>query len=345
MIENVKPVKIFAGPCQTSSIEQVKFQIELATMRATNPNGTSVKVISGERFCTDKSRTKREKIGAGIDHTEIMDFRLQLMDAIMHSTKMPEIPVTQGVKWAEQIQSAVPDMVLGMETMDWIHGIIFSGHIQPGLGLLWLPSVMQLGTPASMIAKVAAENDWAFGMKNGKWTEKKLPRHNDDVKVTNIEATAIGILGSYALEVFDSSKRLKDIIYFERGKVTPEKGKYRNFPDDQGTRIIKKELTKILLEIPEEVRPKLIIAKDQSHINGPDKREDIVDEVVEAATETKDLNGDYLYDMVILESTFPGDEPLSDAGQHITGEELQEVVNRIAKKRPIFDRKDNLKIL
>lgn len=256
---------------------------------------------------------------------------------------MPEIPISEGARWAEEIQSKVPDMILAMETMDWVHSALFVGHIQPGLGFTWLPSVMQLGPPASMIAKIAGDNQWAFGAKNAKWSEKNLPRPITDIKPSSLEKTAVGILGSYALLVAGMENPPPEVVHVERGVITPNMDDHRNMPDDQSARIVKMVMQDILKDIPEDKRPKLTIAKDTSHSDGPKRRDMIVDDSVIAATETLDLNGEPLYDMLIIESTEKGDKPLSDADQHITGEEVQEMVDRISKKRVIFDRRDNLR--
>jgi len=345
MTENMikKPVRIITGPCQTSSRQHVDYGLDLASLKVTNPDGRVVNAISGLRHCEMKSRTKLNpsREGMGLDYHDWEMYSIALMNAALKGDKLPQPPVTQGAKWAEEIQGKVPDMMLAMETMDWVHASLFAGHIQPGLGLLWLPSVMQLGEPASMIAKVASDNRWGFGAKNGKWSERKLPYDTDNMTATNLEDTAVGLLGSFALGVAGIKTVLPEVVFIERGMAVPEKGDWRNLPDHQSARIVKSLLQKEV-DTYEGKKPRVTIAYDPSHANGPGRREKIVDDAVYAATEITDSSGDLLYDMILVESAPPDHLPPSDTKQQISGEEISEMVSRIAKKRPIFDRRDNL---
>lgn len=324
------PMRIVHGPCQTSTRREVDYLKDSATATVTNQNGISVPVAYGLRFCVEKSRTNLspDRSGMGVVYEQWERYSKQLIHATLHGGVMPPIPVTEAALWAEEIQ-AQSGITLAMEIMDWVHASLFVGHIQPGLGMLWTPSVMNLGEPAQMEAEVAGENNWIFGIKNGKWYPRTLPNKDGEVKVTSLEKTQAG-MGTYAVGV---THLPKELVLIQRGMDVPEKGLHRNLHDHQSARLAK-QLLEDLLE-KQGIHVPVACAFDPSHVKGGELIHEIVPSAIEAST-LLDLKGKPLYNMLLIESMEKGGEiPKSDADQHITGDDVQLLATAIAQLRPI----------
>lgn len=338
-------LRIMTGLCQTHDRSQFNYLHDLAKLRVTQL-GKLVPAIHGIRFCTIKSRTNLHptREGMGIDYKTWEQNHQQIRSAINGKELMKPIRKTVAREWVEQI--AVTGMHIGFECIDEVHAMMFSGIIPAYMGLCWTPSVSNLGETAQQIAETVAENRWAMGIKNPKFPPVYDPEHPENP--SDLEKTWTGIV-SYALGV-GGIANMSEIILIQRGVVDrdpklPGENPWRNFPIHKSTIMAKQMVEQMLATIPEEKRPKLIFAYDPSHSNGEKRRDQIVQDSIHVASlRNQDVLDHYnrlnpeghVYDMLLIESNDPkAAKPLSDAGQHITGEEVQNIVDAVAKIRPI----------
>ena len=329
------PIKIITGPCQTSDRWGVDYLKSLATMQVTNPNGVQIQAIAGGRLCTIKSRTElnptdRERSGMGIDFSVWEEFSKQVIQAIKNSEKPPPLPITRGGQWAEEIQNNTGGMPLAFEAMDWMHAMLMMGHMLPGTGTAWSPSVLTLGHSIQTLSEVVGDRGGTLGIKGPKFYPAALPRCIEDGP-TLMEATWVG-LGMYAL---GATQIPKEILLIERGRDVPNKGNWRNIPDHNSARLAKQMLQRKVNDAGLSSQTQISMAYDPSHTNGPKRVEFIVEDSINAAGQM-DLNGEPLYEVILVESKEKkAPAPLSDAGQHISGEQIQDIIDGIARFRPI----------
>ncbi len=343
-----EPLRIMTGLCQIRDDDASQFDYtrDLASIKITQM-GILAPAIHGVRFCTIKSRTNlhRTREGMGIDYPTWEENHDQIRKAIREQKEMKPIQKTVAREWVEEI--AATGMHIGFECVDAVHAMMFSGIIPAFLGLCWTPSVSNLGETAQQIAEIAASNDWAMGIKNPKFPPVYDPKHPENP--SDLEKTWAG-LASYVFGV-QGIGRIPEIVLIQRGVVDrdpklPGEHPWRNFPVHRSTIITKKLVQDMLDTIPQEHRPKLVVAYDPSHTNGAERREQIVADATHAAClRNEDVTNDsanpngFVYNMLLIESNKKdAAKPLSDAGQHITGEELQTVVSEVAKTRLIQGR-------
>lgn len=331
------PIRVITGPCQTSNRQEVEYIKSLSNMIVVNPGGETVQAIAGGRLCTVKSRTDLkpldlERKGMGIDFAVWEEFSKKVMHAIKNRLALPEIPTSQGGQWAEEIQEDTDGIPLAFEAMDWMHAMLMMEHIIPGTGIGWSPSVLTLGESVEMLSETVGDYGGILGIKNPKFYPKILPRNLEDGPTT-MENTWTG-LAMYAL---GATQLPKEIMLIERGMDVPEKDNesWRNLPDHNSARLAKKLLQEKIANAGYTDKVKISVAYDPSHTNGPGRVGMIVNDTIQAA-QLLDLNENPLYDVMLIESTDKNaPKPLSDAGQHIVREQVQEIVDGIAKFRPI----------
>lgn len=330
------------GLCQTSNRGHVDFTKDIARIKVTNPNGQQVDGLTMARDCTIKSRSMYQKDhkGSGVDYGTWEEWSRAVRAAIREGKPMPRVPVSQGALWAEEIQGET-GVGIALETMDWLHAMLFAGHIQPGMGLLWTPSVMQLGEVAQGVAEVAGDAGLHFGAKSPKWDPRHLPLAENIVTPSSNETTQLGLASYGLLGAVNPSRAIYPI---ERGSDTTDNKTedgtpdWRNRPDHQRARITKKIIREFLAK--NGLDTKVVMTYDASHTNGPDRVHMIADDV-EGAVQEKDLDGNDLYEAVMVEVAPEGNLALSDTKQAVVGgERVQDIVDRISRHRPIFDRRN-----
>lgn len=334
------------GPCQIHDRSQFDYLRDLASIKITQM-GILAPAIHGIRFCTMKSRTNLHptREGMGIDYSTWEENHDQIRKAIKEQGTMKPIQKTVVREWVEEI--AATGMHIGFECIDEVHAMMFSDIIPAFLGLCWTPSVSNLGETAQQIAETATLNRWTMGIKNPKFPPVYDPEHPENP--SDLEKTWAG-LASYVLGV-QSISHIPEIVLIQRGVIDrdpklPGENSWRNFPIHQNTIVVKEMVGRMLAKIPEEKRPKLVVAYDPSHTNGEKRRDQIVADATRVASlRNKDVSSHslnpegHVYDMLLIESNDPkASRPLSDAGQHITGEEVQTIMSNIAKTRPIQSR-------
>jgi len=330
------PIGIITGPCQTSDRHGVDYLKSLSTMRVTNPGGIQVCAIAGERLCTIKSRTDLNpadaaRSGMGVDFPIWEAFSKQVINMIRNNGALLQKPVMQGALWAKEIQDSTGGMPIAFEAMDWMHAMLMMDHILPGTAIPWSPSVKTSGHEMETLSEVVGEHGSVLGIKGPKFYPELLPRRIEDGP-TSMENTWTG-LGMYAL---GATCIPKTIMLIERGRDVPNKGDWRNMPDHNSARMAKQMLQKKIEDAGLAGEVLVTMAYDPSHTNGPKRVSCIVEDAIDAARQMDITGKEPLYNMLLIESKDKAaPPPLSDAGQHITGEQVQDIADGIAQFRPI----------
>ena len=181
--------------------------------------------------------------------------------------------------------------------------------------LCWNPSVDQLGWHVRQIAGFAEEYGWCVGLKNGKWLgeDYEVAEHINFEGETSIEKVWNGLV-SYA-------KTAPKTYLIQRGCDLPNKGEYRNLPI---------HLTAMRTKLK---NPGIELLYDPSHALGPKMRDKIIDKTVEAMKMRVD-DENYLYDGVLIEVG----TAKCDTHQHISVEELKELVQKLSEFRTFAPR-------
>jgi len=302
-------LEIIAGPCSITVENTEQIIREIAPI--TTPDGK--KAIYGTRVVGLKSRTALSQTddGMGIDWP--------VMKQAINATEEEKTKLTlPSVQLAEKIAN---------ETNLLISSEIMMPHLQlPFLEntpilrnrvMIWNPAVEQLGWHLYQMNAFAKRNNWDIGIKHGKFLGEdplEVANHPDYKGETTLEKVIIGLTSF----VHDAPR---DIIIIHRGVDVPGKGDYRNA---------------IAHEIMKRVKSKIPHAKmffDSTHSIGPKMRHRIVDETLEAMQ--LKVGQDFLYDGLLMEA---GDSP-TDTDEHITIQELQQLVNDLSTFRKLREPK------
>ena len=180
--------------------------------------------------------------------------------------------------------------------------------------LVWNSAVDQLGWHIRQMAGFAQEHGWMVGLKNGKWLgeEYKKAERADFAGKTSIETVWDGLV--------DYASMAPETILIQRGCDLPAKGEYRNLP-----------IHYTALRTKRRHQDKNVsLFFDPSHSLGPKMRDQIVKKTVEAMRMKLD-DEHYLYDGILIEVG----TAKCDTHQHITLEELQQLVDEIADFRTL----------
>ncbi len=314
-------VTIIAGPCSVDE-NNVKEIREISKIEVTNMSGTKQKAVAGTRIVGLKSRTELEGSGdgMGIDY----DAYKKNLDIIMQGGGIKDLEVLPSAYIAEEIVNET-GMMIATELMNPIIQLpSFEGRIGPGKFMPWNPSVNQLGWHVEQTALFTKRNGWHIGLKNGKWIGDHLHTadHEDYQGKTTMEKTWSGLvkyIGDHE----------GDIVLIHRGVDVPGKGDFRSAV-----------VHNIARRVKEATGAKLFF--DPSHSYGPKLRSHIVGAVAEAMR-MKTGSGSYLYDGALIETG----TSTTDTEQHITVQELRELVSVIATFRdlvaPVIDSKKTKK--
>ena len=190
--------------------------------------------------------------------------------------------------------------------------------------LVWNSAVDQLGWHIRQMAGFADEYGWTVGLKNGKWLGEDYENAESVAYEgkTSIEGVWDGLVNYASLA--------PETILIQRGCDLPRKGHFRNLPIHQ---------TALRTKLRHQNKPQNALDKDNkgiqlffdpSHALGPKLRDQIIDITVEAMKMKIDEHT-YLYDGMLIEVG----TAKCDTHQHITVDELKEMVNRLAEFRTL----------
>lgn len=303
-------LSIIAGPCSVDSknIEEI---YQVAEMTVTNRKGKKQRALAGTRVVGIKSRTELDPSGNGMG----MDYDIfkKNLDLLINGGCTKNLEVPPSVTIAEEIHKKT-NLLIATEIMaPLIQLPQYEGRIPKGKLMPWNPAVEQLGWPMQQMAELARKNSWHVGIKNGKWVGEHIHTSNsEDYKgQTTMEKTWVG-LTKYVGDLNGG-----DTILIHRGVDVPDKGHYRNAP----VHTIAKRA---------KLSSGCKLYFDPSHAFGPKMREHIVYAVVDAM-KLKVSNNEYLYDGILIETGTSS----TDTEQHITLEELQILVDKVATIRDL----------
>jgi hypothetical protein len=188
--------------------------------------------------------------------------------------------------------------------------------------LVWNSAVDQLGWHVRQMAGFAEEHGWMVGLKNGKWLgeEYEISESEEFQGKTSIETVWDGLVNYATLA--------PEIVLIQRGCDLPAKGEYRNLPIHFAAKRTKlRHLDK----------SKVQLYFDPSHSLGPKMRDQIVDKTIEAM-QMKLTEDQYLYDGILIEVG----TAKCDTHQHISVNELAELVDRLSEFRALAGRREKV---
>jgi 3-deoxy-D-arabino-heptulosonate 7-phosphate (DAHP) synthase len=310
MIKNDE-LTIIAGP---DSIDEYNIN-EIYQIAELKANGQYA--ITGTRTVGLKSRTSFDKDNSskgfmGLDFEQIIqyqeDFANNSFDSNNHLKSIDlarEIYNKTGLLCSTEIM--LPNIQLP------IISIVFKDTPF----MIWNPAVDQLGWHVRDMALFAQKNDWLVGLKNPKWVgeEYDLVEKKNYENITSMEKAWSGLV--------DYAKPAKQIVMIQRGVDVPNKGLYRNLPVHNIASRTKQRL----------IKQNIQMFFDPSHALGGKKRDQIVEETVEAM-KLKIDEQNYLYDGILIEVG----TAKCDTDQHITVSELDQMIQEISKFRVIQGR-------
>lgn len=307
-----QPIRIFAGP---DSLDDYNIQ-EIYQIADIQINGQ--KSIYGTRTVGLKSRTGFDKNNSetgfmGYDFNTIMkNFNIFGLGGTVDDLKpLPTVDMAAQIYRDTGLVCSTEIMLPAIQ----LACIAKSFKFKPFL--VWNSAVDQLGWHIRQMAGFAEEYDWIVGLKNGKWLGEDYEVAEDPnyEGVTSIEKVWDGLV--------DYAQLAPETILIQRGCDLPRKGEYRNLPIHQTAKRTKLR--------NQDRGTKLFF--DPSHALGPKKRDQIVDETVEAM-KMKISETEYLYDGILIEVG----TAKCDTHQHISVEELKELTERLAEFREIQGR-------
>ncbi len=309
---------IIAGPCSVddNNIKEIR---EISEIEATNREGKKQRAIAGTRVVGLKSRTELDAKGEGMG----MDYEAyrKNVEIMMNGGGIRDLEILPSAYIAEEIVNST-NMIIATEVMNPLIQLpSFEGKIGRGKLLPWNPAVNQLGWHIEQTAVFSQRNGWHIGIKNGKWIGDHLHSadHEEYGGKTTMEKTWSGLV-KYAQTVE------QDIILIHRGVDVPGKGDFRNAVVHNLSKRVKKESG-----------AKLYF--DPSHSYGPKLRSHIVGAVVEAMR-MKSEHDEYLYDGILIETGTSS----TDTEQHITVQELKELVSVLSSFRDLVAPVENKKV-
>ena len=300
-------VSIIAGPCSVdeNNIHEI---MEISQMTITNSRGKKQKAVKGTRIIGLKSRTELSADGRGIG----MDYAAykENLSKIISGRPKSELAIPPSGKYAIEVFEKT-GMLIATEVCSPIVQLLpLSGKIPKEKMLPWNPAVMQLGWPILEMGKIAKDNGWYVGIKNGKWLGESIIRAESSAQS---KETPLDKVWSGLHKYTDLPK--EKVIMIQRGIEIPAKGDYRSMPIHETAKRVK-------------TKTGCKMYFDPSHSLGPKMRLHIVAATIDAL-QIKLSDGSYLYDGVLIEVG----TSKTDTDQHITLMELQDLCDAIAKFR------------
>ena len=302
---------IIAGPCSVDEHNQ-KELYEIADIEVTSRAGARQRAIAGARVVGLKSRTALNATGEGmgIDYAAFRENR----ERFMSGGSVDDFALPPSVEIARQLVEDT-GMMAASEVMDPMLQLApYEGRVGQGKLFLWNPAVNQLGWQVACMAEYARRNGWNIGLKNPKWVGEALASANARLFTgqTTMEKTWAG-LASFARGLENEP------VLIHRGVDVAEKGRYRSVPVHEIARRVK-------------LQTGCKLYFDPSHSYGPKMREEIVPAVIEAM-KMKIADDQYLYDGILVEAG----TSQTDTEQHITLQELGEMVTALARFRDLVE--------
>jgi len=277
-------------------------------MTITNSRGKKQKAVKGTRIVGLKSRTELSADGRGMG----MDYAAykENLSKIISGRPKSELAIPPSGKYAIKVFEKT-GMLIATEVCSPIVQLLpLSGKIPKEKMLPWNPAVMQLGWPILEMGKIAKDNGWYVGIKNGKWLGESIIRAESS---TQSKETPLDKVWSGLQKYADLSK--EKVIMIQRGIEIPAKGDYRSMPIHETAKRVK-------------TKTGCKMYFDPSHSLGPKMRLYIVAATIDAM-QMKLSDGSHLYDGVLIEVG----TSKTDTDQHITLMELQDLCDAISKFR------------
>jgi hypothetical protein len=309
MIDEIKnlQVSIIAGPC---SVNEDNFYelYQLASMEMRNSQGAMQRAISGVRVVGLKSRTYYKPDGKdlGIDYSHF----LHNLSIYQQGGSIKDFVMMPGIEMAKRVAAETGLLVATEIVSPLIQVPLYERLLKENDVLLWNPAVSQLGWHFLEMTQFLRNTTWKLGLKNPKWQGKQKYDTATSTDLSSMEKAWLG-LSSYTAGFKDR------VIFIHRGVNITESGMYRNMPLHESAKKIK-HITGAKMYF------------DPSHSFGAKLRDKIVDGTLEAM-KMMFSEDEYLYDGILIEAG----SSRTDSGQHITHNELQGLINSLAKFRSI----------
>lgn len=300
-------LEIIAGPCSITPENTEEVIDEIAKIQT--PDGQ--RAIFGTRVVGLKSRTSLDLLGEGmgIDSQAIQKaMKLPLQERL--KIKIPSVELAEKIVKKTGMVITTEIMIPHIQLPYWESKKPFQGKL-----MIWNPAVNQLGWNLYEMGEFAQKNDWNIGIKHGKFLGKdplEVANHPDYKGETSLEKVLIG-LTSYVPDMRE------DLIIIHRGVDVPGRGDYRNAITHEIMKRIKKK-------IPKSNR----LYFDPTHSIGPIMRHKIIDEIMRSMK--MKIGDEFLYDGILMEA---GSSSPVDLGEHITIEELKQLVIDLSKFRKL----------
>ena len=311
---NNATVKIFAGPDSLDdyNLEEV---YKIAEMKV-----GAQPAIYGARTVGLKSRTKFDRDNSdegfmGYDFEAIM----QNFNIFGHGGNADDLVPLPTVEMGEKLYRETGLVPSSEIMLPAIQLACIKKSFTHDPFLVWNSAVDQLGWHVRQMAGFAQEHGWMVGLKNGKWLGEEYQKAESpdfDGKVS-IETVWDGLI--------DYASIAPETILIQRGCDLPDKGEYRNLPIHYTALRTKRR------------HPGLQLFFDPSHSLGPKMRDQIVEKTVEAMQMKLDEEH-YLYDGMLIEVG----TAKCDTHQHISVDELQQLVDQLAEFRALSGRKEKV---
>jgi hypothetical protein len=304
---NIYDLEIIAGPCSITPENTQEVIDEIAKIKT--PDGKPA--IFGTRVVGLKSRTALDLNGEGmgIDSQAIQKaMKLPLHERMQ--IKIPSIELAEKIVKETGMVITTEIMIPHIQLPYWESKVLFQGKL-----MIWNPAVNQLGWNLYEMGEFAQQNDWNVGIKHGKFLGKdplEVANHADYKGETSLEKVLIG-LTSYVPDMRE------DLIIIHRGVDVPGRGDYRNAITHEIMKRIKKK-------IPKSNR----LYFDPTHSIGPVMRHKIIDEIMRSMK--MKIDDEFLYDGILMEA---GSSSPVDLGEHVTIDELKQLVADLSKFRKI----------
>ena len=303
---NLYDLEIIAGPCSITPENTEEVINEIAKIET--PDGK--RAIFGTRVVGLKSRTALDLNGEGMGiDSQAIQQAMKLSSNERMEITIPSIELAKKIVKQTGMVITTEIMIPHIQLPYWESKTIFNGKL-----MIWNPAVNQLGWNLYEMSG-AQKNNWNIGLKHGKFLGKdplEVANHPEYKGETSMEKVLIG-LTSYVPEMRE------DLIIIHRGVDVPGRGDYRNAITHEIMKRIKKK-------IPKSNR----LYFDPTHSIGPVMRHKIIDEIMRSM-EMK-IDDEFLYDGILMEA---GSSSPVDLGEHVTIEELKQLVTDLSKFRKL----------
>jgi hypothetical protein len=300
-------LEIIAGPC--SITPENTEEVINKTSQIKTPDGT--RAIYGTRVVGLKSRTALDLKGDGMGiDSQVMQQALKLSPEERLKLKIPSVELAEKIAKETGLLITTEVMVPHIQLPYWELKTALKNNV-----MIWNPAVDQLGWHVLELSDFAKRNGWNVGIKHGKFLGKdplEIANRPDYKGETSLEKVLLGLI-TYVQDLEG------DLIIIHRGVDVPGRGDYRNA-------ITHEIMKRVKIKFPSNVK----LYFDPTHSIGPVMRHKIIDEIM-IAMKLK-IDDTFLYDGLLMEA---GSSSPVDIGEHLTLDELQELVNDLSLFRTI----------